>query len=104
MKEKLMKVWGVNEEAVNDILRALDAKEWLGGETLNGITHAGIIDDDSTSDKRHGHTGYWISDGEHIALVTNGDPVWSTLADEEACLDAGLNWGDPSDMLKGHEV
>jgi hypothetical protein len=104
MITKLANKWGVSEDACRDILRALDAQKWLGGETLESITHAGVIDNDSTADKLSGHTGYWISDGEHIALVTNGDPVWSTLNDEDACRDAGLQWGEPEEMLAGHEL
>ena len=102
--EKLSTAWGISEEAVRDVLKALDAKAWCGGETLASITHAGTIDNDLTSDKRHGHTGYWISDSENLAYVTNGNPMWSTLSDEDACLDAGLNWGEPEEMLEGYAL
>lgn len=102
--EKLEKAWGVDRGAVLDILERLDAEKWAGGETLNCITHAGTIDNDSTADMCYGHTGYWISDGENIAIVTNGDPLWSSLDDENACIDAGLLPGEASEMLRGKEI
>jgi hypothetical protein len=104
MIERLSKAWAVDREAAKDILARLDAKKWAGGESITAITHAGTIDSDITADKFHGHTGFWISDGEYIALVTNGDPVWSSLEDEDACLDAGLQWGEAAEMLQGYEV
>ena len=101
--EDLGRVWDVNREDVLDILERMDALRWAGGEGIASVTHAGTIDT-GHSDMLHGHNGYWISDGEYIALITNGDPVWSTLDDEDACLDAGLVWGDPGEMLAGFET
>lgn len=101
--EKLAAKWGVDADAVDEILNRMDIKRWLGGETLDSISHADTIDDGAT-DMTYGHNGYWVSDGENIAIITNGDPLWSTLTDEDACSDAGLFWGDLADMLEGHEI
>lgn len=104
---KLMDAWGLTEANTRDVLTKLDAKRWLGGDNLSAITHAGIIDNDSTADKMHGHTGFWfgiIADGEeNIAFVTNGDPVWDTWC-ESVANDIGVIWGDASDELKEYKL
>jgi len=94
MRKKLAEAWGVKEIDVDIILSALDAKRWLGGDTLAAITHAGSYDNSST-DKMCGHTGFWVSDGEYLAVSRNGgDPIWTTLGDEDTCTLAGLTFGE----------
>lgn len=104
MRCRLSLAWDVSLDDVVTILIALNVKGWLGGESIERVTHAGWFNDNLTNDKLCGHTGYWISDGEYIALVSNGDPVWSSLNDEDACTAAGLVWGEPATMLKRYEI
>lgn len=104
MRCRLSLAWDVSPDDVSTILAALNVKGWLGGESIDRLTHAGWFNDSLTDDKLCGHTGYWISDGEYIALVSNGDPVWSSLNDEDACTTAGLVWDEPATMLKRYEI
>jgi len=100
---KLSGKWGIDYSAAEDVCKRLDVEKWLGGEPWESITHAATIDSDH-SDVLHGHNGYWVSDGEHLAFVTNGDPVWTSLDDEDAILDCGLEWDEPEQILLGYEL
>lgn len=103
MKEKLARKWGLSLEDADRVLIALRAKKWAGGEVLACITHAGVIDNGS-SDMIGGHNGYWISNGEQYAMVTNSDPIWGDW-DEDAALTCGLDWyGSIAEMLIRHEI
>ena len=105
MKCRLSLAWDVPTDDVTTILTALGVPRWLGGETIDSITHAGCFNHAFiTDDKFCGHTGYWISNGETIAVVTNGDPLWSSLDDEDACTMAGLSWGETADMIKRFKI
>lgn len=99
---KLAAVWDISVEDTDRVLEALAAKEWLGGDSLELITHAGLIDN-GDADMMAGHNGYWISDGECFVYVTNGAFVWCEWS-EECADDLDLPWGDIGDALSGNEI
>jgi hypothetical protein len=90
MVDKLRRAWGIKQHEVEDVLSMLDAYRWCGDEGLSCITHAGTIDNDSTQDVFAGHTGYWISNGNEVAYVTNGDPYFGDISDDDVQADTGL--------------
>lgn len=101
---KLAESWGITYDEAIDVLAALDADNWAGGEISDQIKYAGVIDDDGTADKRHGHTGYWIADDdEHVDVVTNGPAAWAEWS-EDVADDIGLGWGEYYEIMAGHEV
>lgn len=100
---KLSEKWGVDYDAAEDICKRLDVEKWLGGEPWDSITHAGTIDN-YHSDMFYGHNGYWVSDGEYLAFMTNGDPMWTSLGNEDAVLGCGLDWDEKETLLFGYEI
>lgn len=102
IKEKLSKAWGISVDDVKDVLEALDAYAWADGGKLDIITHAGFVDE-GRNNKFFGHDGYWISDGNYIALVNNGEAVWGRVDDENVCLESGLRFGEDN-MLESFKI
>ena len=94
---KLAEKFEVEEHQVQDVLDLLDYKRNSGGEEP---THAGVVDDDDSSDKFHGHTGYWMAWGRDAIGVTNGDIVYFSLDDEEACMEFQIVY----DALEHHLI
>ena len=92
----------VKEVEVDGILAALDAKRWLGGETIEAIVYAGPIDD-SGKNFIAGHNGFFIATDEYVCHVTNGDPVWAEWS-EDTANDINVEWGDITESLSDYKI
>lgn len=91
--EKLAEIWGLSLNDANDVLERLDSKKWLGGESIDVIKFAGVINN-GDANKMHGNNGYFIATADYLCWITNGDPVWEDNT-EDNCINAGIDLGNP---------